>query len=44
MKIINLFDMFQNTYGAPGWQVWRGRDLCAVFHTRAQARAYIKGQ
>jgi hypothetical protein len=44
VKIINLFSMFKNPYDAPGWQVWRGRDLLAVFHTHAQARAYARAR
>jgi len=43
MKIVNLYDLFQNPTRAPGWQVWRGRDLLAVFSTRAAARAYVRG-
>jgi len=44
MKIINLFSLFQNSYNEAGWQVWRGRTLCAVFHTRAAARAYMSAR
>ena len=42
MKIINIFNMYQNSYGAAGWQVWRGRGLMGVFKTRAQARAWVR--
>ena len=42
MKIINLFELFKNAYNEAGWQVWRGRNLLAVFHTRAAARAYAR--
>ncbi len=44
MKIVNLFGLFQNAYSEPGWQVWRGPDLLGVFPTRAQARAFARGQ
>ena len=44
MRIVNLFDLFKNSYSEAGWQVWRGRDLLAVFHTRAQARAFLTEQ
>jgi hypothetical protein len=44
MKIVNIFRMFQNSYNDAGWQVWRGRDLLGVFHTRAAARAYARAQ
>ena len=44
MKIINLFELFRNAYNEAGWQVWRGRDLLAVFRTRAQARAYARAR
>ena len=42
MKIINIFNMYQNSYGAAGWQVWRGRGLMGVFRTRAQAKAFVR--
>ena len=41
MKIVNLFELFQNSYNAPAWQVWRGNDLLAVFSSRAKACAYV---
>ena len=44
MKIINLFSMFKNSYNEAGWQVWDGRNLLAVFHTRAAARAYARAR
>jgi len=44
MRIINLFSLFQNSYKEPGWQVWRGRELLAVFRTRAAARAYARAR
>ena len=44
MKIINLFSMFKNSYNEAGWQVWCGRNLLAVFHTRAAARAYARAR
>ena len=36
--IVNLFEIFQNAYSEPGWQLWRGSDLLGTFRTRASAR------
>jgi len=36
-KIINIFAGFQNAYHAAGWQLWAGRELIGVYHTRRQA-------
>jgi len=39
MRIINIFAIFQNSYKAPGWQLWDGNALVGVYCTRAAARA-----
>jgi hypothetical protein len=38
MKIINIFALFQNPTGDPGWQLWDGDALIGVYRTRDQAR------
>jgi len=39
MRIVNIFAIFQNPTGQPGWQLWDGGKLVGVYHTRAAARA-----
>lgn len=42
LRIVNLFDIFQNPYNEPGWVVYRGRyDFVARFWTRAEARQFV---
>ncbi len=38
MKIINVYQLFQNPTGDAGWQLWDGGDLVGVYQTRAAAR------
>ena len=38
MKIINVYQLFQNPTGDAGWQLWDGDDLVGVYQTRAAAR------
>jgi hypothetical protein len=38
MKIINIFALFQNPTGDPGWQLWDGEVLVGVYRTRERAR------
>ena len=38
MKIINIFALFQNPTGDPGWQLWDGEGLVGVYRTRERAR------
>jgi hypothetical protein len=38
MKIINVYQLFQNLTGEAAWQLWDGEDLVGVYQTRAAAR------
>ena len=38
MKIINIFALFENPTGDPGWQLWDGDVLVGVYRTREDAR------
>jgi len=38
MRIINIFALFENPTGDPGWQLWDGDVLVGVYRTRDQAR------
>ena len=42
MKIINVYQLFQNLTGEAAWQLWDGEDLVGVYQTRAAARAAHK--
>jgi len=42
LRIVNLYQYFQNAYGDPfGWVVFHGSDQIARFRTRAEARQFV---
>jgi hypothetical protein len=44
MKIINIFALFENPTGDPGWQLWDGEVLVGVYRTRDQARSEARAR
>lgn len=44
MRIINIFALFENPTGDPGWQLWDGDALVGVYRTREQARSEARGR
>ncbi len=38
MRIVNIYELFQNPTGDARWQLWDGDDLIGVYQTRAAAR------
>ena len=44
MRIINIFALFENPTGDPGWQLWNGDTLIGVYRTREQARIEARGR